>query len=151
MQPSETTPGSVDCPYSVRLGVGAGSPSADTSQQGRGQATRSPPTGHTHPPSRQNGSSVAGAQSSSPWPRTPAAAPSDPQPRASCLAGNRDWEPPTPEEGRASKVSKATQFIGVSRSDEKKAKSRTYGGRVTVIPKDLCITFFFSLGHSCFQ
>lgn len=85
-------------PYPVRRGVGAGSPSADTSPQGRGQATRSPPTGHIHPPSRQSGSSVAGAQSSLPWRHTPAVAPSGRQPPASCLAGNRDWEPPTRRE-----------------------------------------------------
>lgn len=84
----------MSCPYSVKLGVGAGSPSADTSPQGRGQVTRSQPTGHTHPPSRQSGSSVDGAQSSSLWQHTPAVAPLDQQPQASCLAGNRDWEPP---------------------------------------------------------
>lgn len=78
----------------MRRGVGAGSPSADTSPQGRGQVTRSQPTGHTHPPSRQSGSSVAGAQSSSPWQHRLAVAPLDQQPRASCLAENRDWEPP---------------------------------------------------------
>ncbi len=84
----------IHCSYSVRREVGAGSPSADTSPQGRGQVTRSPPTGHTHPPSRQSGSLVAGAQSSSPWQHTPAVAPLNQQPPASCLAGNRDWEPP---------------------------------------------------------
>ncbi len=56
--------------------------------------TRSPPTGHTHPPNRQSGSSVAGAQSLLPWQHTPAVAPLDQQPPASCLVGNRDWESP---------------------------------------------------------
>lgn len=91
---------SLSCPYSVRRGVGAGSLSADTSPRGRDQATRSPPTGHTHPPSRQSGSSVAGAQSSSPWQHTLVVAPSDRQPPASCLAGNRDWEPPERQQGQ---------------------------------------------------
>lgn len=77
------------CSYFVKQGVGAGSLSADTIQQGRGQVTRSPPTGHTRLPSRQSGSSVAGAQSSSPWRHTPAAVPSGQQPPASCLVGNR--------------------------------------------------------------
>lgn len=76
--------------YSARRGVGAGILSADTSPRGRGRATRSPPTGRTHPPSRRSGSSVAGGRSASPWRRTPAAAPSDPRPPASYLAGNRD-------------------------------------------------------------
>lgn len=88
----------------MKRAVGAGSLSADTSPQGTGQVTRSPPTGRTHPPSRQSESSVAGAQSLSPWQHTPAVAPLDPQPQASCLAGNRDWEPPRRTQGTMVKV-----------------------------------------------
>ena len=78
----------------MRLGVGAGSLLVDTNLQDRGQVIRNQPTGHTPLPSRQSGSSVADAQSSSPWQHTQAVVPSNQQLPASCLAGNRDWEPP---------------------------------------------------------
>lgn len=95
----------------MKQGVGADSLSADTSPQDRGQVTRSPPTGHTRPPSRQSGSSVAGAQSLSPWQHTPAVAPSGQQPPASCLVENHDWEPPKRCEAASGNGKKSLIYI----------------------------------------
>ena len=82
------------CTNPAQRGAAAGSRSADTSPQGRGQVTCSPPTGRTRPPSRQSGSAAGGGRCGSPWRRTPGAAPSGPQPPASCPRGSRGWEPP---------------------------------------------------------
>lgn len=85
--------------HPVRPEAGAGSRLADTSPQGTGLETRSPPIGRTRPPSRQSGSAAVDGQSWSPWQRTPAAVPSGPRPPASCQYGSRGLEPPVQRQG----------------------------------------------------
>lgn len=76
--------------HSVRRGAVADIRSVDTSQSGRDLETHSPPTDHTHPPSRQSECAGVCGRSWLLWQHTPVAAPSGPLPPVSSLGGNRD-------------------------------------------------------------